>query len=286
MHDVQHHEQLALVGVDSLDVHVEERVGVDVDAHGVLNEAGELDLVGPLDVEKLPLKGRVAGVRLQPAQRLEVREPAPSHPAVDQLGELGVRVQQPTALRYPVGDALEFLGPEVVKISGQLGRDQPRMDLRDAVDGVASEHRDVAHSHLGEARLFEQADAREQRGVARPPLGHLLQQPAVELVDELEVPRQKPLDQRHRPPLQGLGGERVIGVAEGGSGDLPGVDPGDLLLVDEKAHQLDDGQGRVRIVELDGDRARQLGVIGVIPLETSHDVAHGAGDQEVLLEQA
>ncbi len=69
-------------------------------------------------------------------------------------------------------------------------------------------------------------------------------------------------------------------------GDGPGVLPRQVVVVDERAHQLDDRQRRVRVVHLDG-RLRGKLLERVVPFAIAlHDVAHGAGDEEVLLQQA
>ena len=65
--------------------------------------------------------------------------------------------------------------------------------------------------------------------------------------------RQQALEQFHRPGLERLRQQRVVGVAETRLGHFPGLVPGDGVLVDQDAQQLGDGDGGVGIVELDGD---------------------------------
>ncbi len=52
-HDVQQVEQLPLVLVDALDLHVEQRVHVEVDADATLHLGVEAPLVGQLDLAEL-----------------------------------------------------------------------------------------------------------------------------------------------------------------------------------------------------------------------------------------
>jgi hypothetical protein len=94
------------------------------------------------------------------------------------------------------------------------------------------------------------------------------------------------LEERHRPALEGLGQQRVVGVAEGAGGDLPGRSQDSPALVDEDAHQLGHGDGGVRVVELDGDLVGKLVEVGVGLLVAADDVGDGAGDEEVLLLEA
>ena len=48
--DVEGVEQLALVLVQTLDLHVEDRVGIDLDTLALLDPGGEVNLVGVLDL--------------------------------------------------------------------------------------------------------------------------------------------------------------------------------------------------------------------------------------------
>ena len=97
---------------------------------------------------------------------------------------------------------------------------------------------------------------------------------------------QQPLEQRDRPLLERLGQQRVVGVAEDLLGDVPGLVPRHALLVDQHAHQLGDGDGRVRVVELNGHLLREAHEVGVRLQVAPHDVGDGAGDEEVLLLEA
>ena len=108
------------------------------------------------------------------------------------------------------------------------------------------------------------------------------------------MPRQEMAEEAHRPALERLGQHGVVGVAEDGRGDGPRLVPPELLEVDQHAHQLDDGQGGMRVVELDGHLLREaveggeaarLIVDAVALLVAPDDVLHGGGDEEVLLGQ-
>ena len=45
----------------------------------------------------------------------------------------------------------------------------------------------------------------------------------------------------------------MVGVGERGAGDLPRAVPAVVVLIDEQAHQLRHAQGRMGIVDVDGD---------------------------------
>ena len=114
----------------------------------------------------------------------------------------------------------------------------------------------------------------------------------IDLVDELQVTRQHPAKQRHRPALERLGQDGVVGVGKGPGRHLPGCLPIELLEVDQQPHELGDGERRVRIVELDGRLVREAGKhrqalrrIEHLPalLVAAQDVLQGRRDEEVLL---
>ena len=85
---------------------------------------------------------------------------------------------------------------------------------------------------------------------------HLVEEAAVDLVDDLQVPRQRLAEQAQRPLLQRLGQQRVVGVAEGRDRDRPGLVPVEPPLVDQDPHQLGDADRRVGVVELRRRTAR------------------------------
>ena len=47
-------------------------------------------------------------------------------------------------------------------------------------------------------------------------VGHFLQEPGVDLLDDLQVPREKPAEKAHGPFFQCLGQKRVVGIGEDG----------------------------------------------------------------------
>ena len=72
----------------------------------------------------------------------------------------------------------------------------------------------------------------------------------IDPVDDLQMPRQDALEQVHRPGLERLGEEGVVGVGERADCDAPGIGPWQAMLVSQQSHQLCDRDAGVRIVEL------------------------------------
>ena len=78
----------------------------------------------------------------------------------------------------------------------------------------------------------------------------------------------------------------MVGVGQGLLGDIPGLLPPQVGFIQQNPHQLGNGQGRVRVVQLDGDLFRQRGPISVAAAEAADEVGQGAGDQKILLHEA
>lgn len=90
-------------------------------------------------------------------------------------------------------------------------------------------------------------------------LGNLSEEVEVDLVDDLEVAGEEALEERKRPLLERLGlavasqvthlgKDSVVGVGEGLGDNLPRGVEGDLLLINEDAHELDDRYRGVGVV--------------------------------------
>ena len=73
--DVQHVQMLALVFVDALDLDVEQPGGIELNAGMRADVGGEALLVGQLDRAPVAAERGVIGMRLELAQRSQVRQP-------------------------------------------------------------------------------------------------------------------------------------------------------------------------------------------------------------------
>ena len=131
------------------------------------------------------------------------------------------------------------------------------MDRGHAVGAVRADDGQVGHAHLALAALLDQAHARHAAVVAGVARADVVEEAAVDLVDDLQVPRQHQLEQADRPVLQRLGQQRVVGVGQRPPRQVPGLVPAELRLVEQDPHQLGDGQRGMRVVELDGDLVGQ-----------------------------
>ena len=88
------------------------------------------------------------------------------------------------------------------------------------------------------------------------------------------------------PAFQRFGQEGVVGVVEGLLCQRKGISQRDAVIVHQQAHKLRNGNGRVGVVELDGDFVGQVAQVAVVAQVAAHDVGDGGGGEEVLLAQA
>lgn len=130
---------------------------------------------------------------------------------------------------------------------------------------------------------LNQAHPCESVNIAWPSALDLAHELEVDVENDLHMSGEEVLDERDRPHLESLGEDRVVGVRESASDDVPGVVKVDVLLVDQDPLELDDGERRVGVVELDGNVVRELGPGHVDLLPSADDVVQRGGRPEVLL---
>jgi hypothetical protein len=118
--------------------------------------------------------------------------------------------------------------------------------------------RGVSSSKSAKIALVDDRHAAHAIEIARVPVPHVVQETVVDLIDDLQMPRQQPLEERERPRFQRFRHERVVGVREDALRDGPRTIPAEVVKVHQQSHQLGDGDGRVGIVQLNGDLVRQL----------------------------
>ncbi|MNX85685.1 hypothetical protein D3C86_1175340 [compost metagenome] len=172
----------------------------------------------------------------------------------------------------------------------QVGKDsflhQLGMKCGNAVDGMRADEGEVAHAHPALAAFIDERDGTDLL------IRHLLflageeQRIGVDGVNDLHVPGQKALEQRHRPAFQRFRQKRVVGVGEGALCDLPGFVEFKAMDIAEKAHHFADGNGRMRVVKLDRNLVGQRGEIRVLLQMAAQNVLQRSGGEEELLPQA
>ena len=195
-------------------------------------------------------------------------------------GERRIREQEEAPLRDAVGLVVEPAGEE----RGEVGHDGPleqlRVNRRHAVGAVRADDGEVRHADLLRLALLDEAHARDPSVIAGETGAHVVEEAAVDFVDDLELPRQHRLEPRQRPLLQRFGQQRVVRVGERALREIPGLVPPELRLVEEDPHQLGDRERRVRVVELHRDLVGQRGPVVAGRAEAADRVGQRAGHQE------
>src|SRR5688572_8129665 len=143
----------------------------------------------------------------------------------------------------------------------------------------------MRHAHALVAALVDDREARSARGVSGIRAPYLVQEPPVDLVDDLERPWQQAREQRQPPGLESLGQQRVIRIRERAAREVPRLVPRHEMLVDEQPHELGDGDRRVRVVQLYGGQLWQPGDRLALHREHPQHVLQRARHEEVLLRE-
>src|SRR5215472_9507390 len=160
------------------------------------------------------------------------------------------------------------------------------MHSRHTIRAVRADYREISHADLARRRLFYQADAFDATIVARELGPDLIEKPAINLVNDLQLPGQKGFKPRNRPLLERFRQESVVGVGQGFSCKIPGLIPAEVRVVQQNTHQFSDRHRRMGIIELNRGPVGQLFPIRVMPQEASHQVSQRARHQKILLQEA
>ncbi len=256
--DVERVQQLPFVFVDALDLRVENAVGINPRQPQPLDEP-QLGLMFRGD--DCGAKRFVIGERFQLFQLREVGDPA----IADGLGYDGrqrrIGQQQPAARRNAVGFVVEAFREHGREVRHDALLEQFRMQRGHAVGAVRADDGQVRHADLPIRALFDEATARDAAFVARILRADIVEEAAVDLVNDFEMARQEVFEPLHRPFLQRFRQQRVIRVSQRALRELPRVVPVQLRLVQQQPHQFGHGQSRMCVVELDGGLVGQCGPI-------------------------
>ena len=159
------------------------------------------------------------------------------------------------------------------------------MELRDAVDRVAADAREMRHAHVARPAFINEREPREPRVVAGECGAHFVEEAAVNLEDDLEMPREQRAEEIDRPLLQRLGEQRVIRVGESRARHGPRFFPAERVLIHEQAHQLRDRDRGMRVVELHGPFfMERRGRAAEQRVDAQHVLKRATGEKELLLE--
>ena len=257
-------EQLALVLVDAFDLAVKDRVGIDDLARCRLEPVGECNL------------------GLAFCEREIVRETLRPPPAAgDGAVARGRRPSLPRSCwvmsrdRNGLACCSQRLGVTplvlLLKRAGNISAKSLSTRLRSSSEWIAATPLVLCEPTTARCamRTFRTGPSSirlmrcTRASIARIQAANVVEKAPIDLVDDLQVPRNQHLEQLDWPALQSLRKQRVIGVRQRAQGDVPGLIPGELRLIEKNTHQLGNGHGWVRVIHLDRDAIRQRRPVGV-----------------------
>ena len=157
------------------------------------------------------------------------------------------------------------------------------MQLGHAIDPMTADDREMRHSHPAIAAIVDNRQAPAQILISGVPLLDHLQEVAVDQIDDLQMPRQQPLEHRHRPGLERLRQQGVVGVRKHTRRDFPAVSPRHAVLVDQQPHQLRNCHRRVRVIELNRNRIGDGRQRAPLAQMGRQDVLKACADEKILL---
>ena len=262
---------LALVLVQALDLDVENGVGVRLYPGLLLQVPAQGLLVFVLDGHQVLQRLLILLEGQQLLKLCRVLLPAGADLLGDPLGQQGVAVDEPP----PVGDAV-CLVVELLRVDLGKGLELGGAEDLGVQGGHAVDREAVVDVHVGHVHQAVLIDD-----------GHLgivvlLLHPAVQLLDDGHQLGHRFLEVVHRPLLQSLRQDGVVGVGAGLAHLVDGLVQRDPSL-GEQADELGDDHGGVGVVDLDhrvlGELTERLALV----LQLLEDELGPGADHEVLL---
>ena len=270
----------------TFNLHVEHGIRIDDISRGLQDDFCQTFFVVFFDAEEIADEFGIRGIGFQLFQIRQLCNPRIADFGRDQVCQFGVGAQQPTARRNAVCFVVEAFRPHFVEVRSQSFFDQFRMDGSDAVDGMRTDNCQITHTDFLFRTFFDDGHAAHFFNVARIEFSDFFHQVVIDVIDNDHVPGHDFFQQFDGPTFKSFGQQGVVCVAHGFFRDFPRRIPIETVDVHQDAHQFGDSQSRMRIVELDGCFFGQFAQIRVCFQETAHNIADGAGYEEVLLHQA
>ena len=157
------------------------------------------------------------------------------------------------------------------------------MNHRHAVRAMGADDGQIRHADFPATDLLNQTDAFHAALVAGKFCPHFIDQAPVDFVNEFQMARQQFFKPGDGPFFKGLGQQRMVRISQCPPGDVPGIIPAELGVIQEDAQQFGHGHGRVRVVELDRGMIGQLLPIGICFAKTADEIGQRTGHKEIFL---
>mmetsp|Transcript_57884 Transcript_57884/g.108455 ORF Transcript_57884/g.108455 Transcript_57884/m.108455 type:complete len:495 (+) Transcript_57884:347-1831(+) len=289
--DIEDIHELALVLMDALDLDVDQRILINVQIQLLLHKSRKLRFGSLLHVHPLRVELRVLLELEHCFQLCHVSQPLMGAQVLGEDGaQCGIRTVHPTTRSHPVGHVDDLIGlaqvaAVLVELRERLLLDDLGVDGCNAIHLVRAHDRQIAHSDLLDVSLLEDAQRLDDGPVAVL-LKERVDPSEVQLANDLHMAREHARHHLHRPLLQRLRHDGVVGVVQALGGQLPCLIPGDAHDIDKQAHHLRNCDRRVRVIHLHRNLLRKLRPLEVWTLdEFAQQVLQRRADEEVLLPQ-
>ena len=270
IHDAQRIEQLALILMQALDLHVKDKRWVKCNALMLLDHAAQLAFLLKLDGVEL-LDGHFVNTSLQSFQLVEMFQISCADLAVEQTAEFRVRQAQPAAGRNAVGLVLEALGVDGIPVFEQIVLENLRVNLGNAVDTGGHIDRQIRHMRL------PILDDKERC------MRVLLLEFGIDTLDNLADLRHNRTQQFQIPFFKRLCHDSVVRIGKHAAGQFKrGIKV--QSFGHQQTDQFRDGHGWMRIVQLNSDELRQTVIIRAVLLAiVAQNVLQRCAGENILL---
>ena len=272
--------------MDALHLHVKQAGWIHQHARVAVDVGRQLALHGELGVFPMRQEASVVLAILKLAQDLHIGDPVGAHMLIKQGRESGIGECNPAPRGHAIGHVGEFFGPELSEFRHQLLTHQVGVERCHTIHVMGANGGEVCHPDRLTPLLINDREFALNRLVTGVTQAHLLQEAAVDFVNQLKVPRQQASKQVEIPFFEGLGKQGVVGVSHGTAGDVPRLVPFHVTIIDQQTHQFCHRDGGVGVVELNGPVLREVVNGQPTVIEAAQHVLKGAAHKEVLLFQA
>ena len=216
-----------------LHLHIKNGAGIHVDTIVLLDVPGQTELILILDIHKLLLAFFIIHKDLQLLNLRQIRNPFTANLAGHPVSQQRVSVKQEPSLSNTVGLIVELLRHHLVEILKLLFLKDFRMKLGHAVDGIAAHNSQMSHAHLSVINDGHPADLLMITRIEPLDFFH---KTAVDFFHNLINSRKQAGEQLNGPFFQCLRHNRVIGIGAGLGGNLPGLIPSQIFLIQKDSH--------------------------------------------------
>ena len=202
-------------------------------------------------------KCRIAGEGLQLAELTEIGDPSVADGFGNRIRERRIRQQQPAAGCDPIRLIVEPFGIEFGQVLHRHRTKQFGMNGGHPIGAVGSDNGQIGHTDFAPGAFLHKAHPLEAALVSGKAVSNHLEQTAVDLENDLEMPRQHMIEPFERPFFQCLGQQRMVRIGERPLRQVPGLIPSQMRLVEQDTHKFGNGHGWMGVIQLDGDFFRK-----------------------------